>query len=816
MADEVIVVDVVYDTVEAEKNISNLTEDIIWLESANKDLRKEIKKSDDELKKEGKSRVELSKQVEKNNESLKDSKKERRDLIKVQKLQGNSIDALKQKNKDLVKTRNAIDTSSKKGQKEFKALNSQISDNNDTLSKAEQGGGNFGRSVGKYTEAIEGAIPGIGAVKGATMSLFKAILTNPIGILIAALVLLVQSFMKTQEGADDFAKVFKIVTDIIDVFIGRIADLAKNILKFIKGESSFAELKEQAKDSFKGIREEIEATVKESARIFELTKALREFNIETTKTLAALGKEAEIQAAIADDATRSFQERQAAAAKAEAAVISQRQTELALAEKNLEIIQAENKLKKDQGLLLDDLKQNEATAIAEATEAQKNLTLARLEASKRRSELAQDNFEQELDFLLDVADVQKTVNEKRMKDERIAFEQRKGILEETTTLLNQSFDQQIGLFENEFNISIERSKLADLNNKEIFEYARGLGLSEIATNRLLEVIRERRLAIQDLSDAQKDITDEETERNLELIEITDQLNEGLDEQIEKELELENQKVASSIKAAEVQIENIRKVPDEDAIASENRIAMAQDLANRVADIANAAFNLQGQQLEQQRKKELVAAGDDEKKKEAIEVKFAKKRKKLAIKQALISGAQAVLNGLLTQPFVPAGIIAGAAAAVLAGIQVAAISKQQFGKGGQVKVMAGGGSLKSGMFSGSSHSGGGIDLFTGSGQHVANVEGRENFYVVNKNASDMINSLSAINQGTGGVPLSKSSNFMQRGGQGDIPGGAGLSSDSIRQIVADTVANMPPTVVQVEDITTGITDRASVKNVAVVA
>jgi hypothetical protein len=67
--------------------------------------------------------------------------------------------------------------------------------------------------------------------------------------------------------------------------------------------------------------------------------------------------------------------------------------------------------------------------------------------------------------------------------------------------------------------------------------------------------------------------------------------------------------------------------------------------------------------------------------------------RLEVGAALVSGAQAILNGLLTKPFIPAGIIAGALAATLAGIQIATIKAQKplppLAQGGIVPATAGG-------------------------------------------------------------------------------------------------------------------------------
>jgi hypothetical protein len=207
--------------------------------------------------------------------------------------------------------------------------------------------------------------------------------------------------------------------------------------------------------------------------------------------------------------------------------------------------------------------------------------------------------------------------------------------------------------------------------------------------------------------------------------------------------------------------------------------------------------------------ELAQYEGNEKKQEEIRKKYAKKRKALAIKEAIIKGAQAVLNGLLTQPFIPAGIAAGIAAGIQTGFQIATIKKQKFGLGGKVPIARHG--MAFGTFKGASHESGGIDLFTGSGKHVANVEGNENFYVLKKSASDYLNTLSEINQRFGGVPLTTKGMTFQDGGQITTEQG----NTEVSDLTENVIKNLPPIVVRVEDIKTGISDVDQVINAGVI-
>lgn len=71
----------------------------------------------------------------------------------------------------------------------------------------------------------------------------------------------------------------------------------------------------------------------------------------------------------------------------------------------------------------------------------------------------------------------------------------------------------------------------------------------------------------------------------------------------------------------------------------------------------------------------------EDKKYQISKEAHKKQQAIAVTQAIISGAQAVISAAATTPFIPAGIIAAGVAAAMTAAQIAVIKSQSFAKGG---------------------------------------------------------------------------------------------------------------------------------------
>lgn len=70
--------------------------------------------------------------------------------------------------------------------------------------------------------------------------------------------------------------------------------------------------------------------------------------------------------------------------------------------------------------------------------------------------------------------------------------------------------------------------------------------------------------------------------------------------------------------------------------------------------------------------------------EALKKQQFERDKKFQLAHAIISGAAAIINGFLTIPFIPAGIIAGALATALTAVQIATIESQHYARGGKVE------------------------------------------------------------------------------------------------------------------------------------
>lgn len=442
------------------------------------------------------------------------------------------------------------------------------------------------------------------------------------------------------------------------------------------------------KDFRKRLKESQDAAI-------ELTRRLQILRVEQIALSVSTNKATLIEglyASVAEDATKSFQKREESRIKAFDFATKRAEKELQVAKQAFEDRMRWDEERKKQGRTITE---EELSQTARIKIAYDNAKVERkrvdLQYNKLKRELDLDNFEQELDFIFDVADKRKTANEKIIADETKTFSDRQKLLDETNKLLNDSFDDQINIFNSENKINIDRNKLLKLNNKESFEYARSLGMSERATNRLLEVIRERIAAISDLEEAQKSINksirksllDDQKEINKQSIGSAKELQESIlniESEIERELDSQHQKELKNFTETEKNKTEALKEQEE------ARRFLRQQSFNQGIDLVNNLFTLQSvkrdaelQQINDDYDARIERAEGNEELQERLEKQRAQKTYEIELQQAKAQKNQALFNVLVStaqgiaqawassMQFGPAG---PAIAATLTGLMVA--------------------------------------------------------------------------------------------------------------------------------------------------
>jgi len=147
-------------------------------------------------------------------------------------------------------------------------------------------------------------------------SIKAGLISTGIGAFVVVIGSLVAYFTTTKEGAEKLEVAMKSVGAVIKVIVDRIAGLGKIIAKVFTGKLSLNEALAETKENFKGVTEEIKEEVKATVKLVtasqKLKDAQRALNVETAKSVAFI----EQQKLIAEDITKSFEEREKAAVTA--------------------------------------------------------------------------------------------------------------------------------------------------------------------------------------------------------------------------------------------------------------------------------------------------------------------------------------------------------------------------------------------------------------------------------------------------------------------------------------------------------------------
>lgn len=590
-SDEQIVLEIDYDTEEAEKNVDDLTESIIRLEKENKSLRTDLKKTDAELEQENKTRTDLTKQIAKNQQQISKEKAARKDNINVIQSEEKSINALKAENAKLRKERDNTTVATEAGRKKIEELNAKINENNEIIKENTDALTQQKIGIGDYSGGIKQAVADLDQMPGATgraanagkglLGVFRAILANPIGLvltlLVGAVTLVTKAFKGTRSGSLVFRKGMADISSSIDIGLKRLGDFGRKIQEIFTDEEGIKGAFEDAKKSFsdwwqtvktsgikgalekqaeaaKKLKDEVKELADLKKDLIDLKDTFIDIDAALSVDIASLNKLGETHRAIADDITKSFQERAVASEKARATSEQAALKEIELAKIRFNIAEQEVQIMETKGKFDAEIVKNRTDAQVQLIEAEKAYTLTVRENERQRAEIKQDRLERELDFIIDIFDSQKTVNEKLIADDYRTYKERLAILEKTWRLADESFEQQIKNIEQFTEKQIDVNKLLELNNQQSIEYVRTLGLSEIIEGRVLEIVKERRLAVSDLNEAEAELNREILERREAAMERLSELNEErllrdteiLEEEREILIEFENERYQRAI------------------------------------------------------------------------------------------------------------------------------------------------------------------------------------------------------------------------------------------------------------------------------
>ncbi len=379
-------------------------------------------------------------EIQEENKLVKQRAKESLGLVGAYEKESKRLVKLRKEYKNLVISEGKATKGSKKLKKEITKLDRELKD-------VDESAGQFGRSVGEYPKTLGDATKGLLALAAGLFAVDSGLGAVKDGL------------ESTEEGSEDLRKVTSFLGGAYDQFKNTLASTTLGVVaagKALFATNNFASGQlfragiNRAAGAWDNFGDKIvkagENAVEAELDLIDLEK----LNIDLEIALARVNARLDKQNAIAGDTTRSFDELEAAARRVLDLQESRGEIVVRIAEEELEQIQKQIERRKDlagEESNLIALRQEEATALSTLIGARGELVATQIENTKLLIEINRDRFEQELDFALDVADRQKSVNERQIGNERIGFKERVRLIKDTEQLLERSFDNQIKLTE---------------------------------------------------------------------------------------------------------------------------------------------------------------------------------------------------------------------------------------------------------------------------------------------------------------------------------------------------------------------------------
>ena len=183
--------------------------------------------------------------------------------------------------------------------------------------------------------------------------------------------------------------------------------------------------------------------------------------------------------------------------------------------KNLEFLDNENAKMKINSDTLTELMDAKTELIAKDNEL--NSALAKNAMEQRNTQ--KDDFEKELDYAIDAFDIQKSINERIISNEKTTLAERAALTEETRALADSAFANQVKLVQDYTKKRIDFDKLLQMNDEaEIRRTLKKYDLNETTLTRILEILKERKIVVQDLSDLENETAQKTLDKNRAILE----------------------------------------------------------------------------------------------------------------------------------------------------------------------------------------------------------------------------------------------------------------------------------------------------------
>ena len=182
--------------------------------------------------------------------------------------------------------------------------------------------------------------------------------------------------------------------------------------------------------------------------------------------------------------------------------------------KRMEFLDNENDMLKINSDTLAELRDAKTEQIAKDNELASTLKKNSIE----QANTDKDSFEKQLDYAIDAFDVQKTINERIINNEKSTLAEREVLTEETRRLADSSFANQVKLVQDYTKQRVDFDKLLKMTDEaEIRRTLDKFDLNETTLTRILEILKERKIVVQDLADLEDETGNKRIEKNRQIL-----------------------------------------------------------------------------------------------------------------------------------------------------------------------------------------------------------------------------------------------------------------------------------------------------------
>lgn len=451
-----------------------------------------------------------------------------------------TLDKLRKRYKDLAAEQKETTQEAKDLLKEIQKLDKELKDLDDTVGQNQ-------RSVGSYKRAV-------GSLNSSLKLLSKA-------AVIGVLTQLVSSFSQSESGANLLSKAIAEATVRFSIF-------ANGVAQGFKAIDKEASVFKQIQQFFTGTSDALDDYEERVKKALDAQKQVFDNQIEGQRTIAELTKElgetekAQARYTVsATDATLSLKEQSKANTLLRAETLKVLKLQIEIAKENEKIAEQKRKASLE---ARGDGKADAAVELelAEATRERQQAEAERidfLQASAANARLkASDIAEIELDVLLDAGDRLKTIRETFAKDETQSFVERAESLQQAELDIEKSFREQVSVIETLIGESLNIDDLiAETDTVKLKKLVSDIEASENIQKRIIEVINEKRIADQDLADANTDLTRTE-EESLRVAKETSLITQAIIDLQEEKVELDKLLIRLEKDKTEAQIEGLEE------------------------------------------------------------------------------------------------------------------------------------------------------------------------------------------------------------------------------------------------------------------